>query len=118
MSKSAYKYIGFLGFLGFIGFRYFQTGEPADLCGFASFAFFAYFWVSRLSVNIPDERYWENVQKAKAFVGNLAWIEITILFVISVLFTGVQEILVFGIAVVFASLILGYAIKLYQLEEK
>lgn len=116
--KRADKYLGFLGFLGFAGLRYFVTGNPADLCQFASFAFFAYFWIAKLTVDIPDERYQSNVQTAKAFVGNLANIEMTILFLLSVFFANRVELLVFGISIVFASLIIAYAVKLYQLEEK
>ncbi|HHT36056.1 MAG: DUF3796 domain-containing protein [Candidatus Wallacebacter cryptica] len=118
MSKNALNYIGFLGFLGFTGFRYFKTGEPTELCGFAAFSFFAYFWIAKLSISIPDERYLENVQKAKAFIGNVALVEMAVLFVLSVLLSQFMEVLIFGIAVVFSSLVLGYAIKLYQLEEK
>ena len=65
MSKNANKYMGFLGFLGFAGFRYFVTGDPSDLSQFAAFAFFAYFWIGKLTVNIPDERYLSNVQQAR-----------------------------------------------------
>ena len=110
--------MGFLGFLGFAGFRYFVTGDPSDLSQFAAFAFFAYFWIGKLTVNIPDERYLSNVQQARAFVGSLAIIGMSTLFVLSVFFAGKRDLLVFGIAFVFASLIIGYAVKLYQLEEK
>ena len=117
MSKRKVKYFGYLGFLGFTGFKYLTTGNPVDLSGFCFFSFFAYFWIANLTVNIPDERYFENVQKAKAFIGNLALLETAALLVVSILFFRIQELLVLGIAVVFASLILAYAIKLYQLEE-
>lgn len=117
MSKHATKYFRFIGFLGFLGFRYFVTGNVTDLCNFGFFAFFAYFWIAKLNVSLPDERYRENTTKAKAFIGNLASIEMALLFVLSVFFSRFQELLVFGITIAYASLIIGYAVKLYQLEE-
>jgi len=118
MSKRASKYLGFVGCMGFLGFRYFASGDPVDLCQFAWFAFFAYFWTSRLTVDIPDERYFHNVQQARAFVGTLAAYEITALYLLSIFFTRSAELFVFGIAFTFASLVVGYAVKLHQLEEK
>lgn len=118
MSRYTNKYFGYIGFLGFLGFRYFVTGRITDLCLFGFFAFFAYFWIAKLNVSIPDERYRENVETAKAFIGNLAVIEMAVLFVLSVLFSRFQELLVFGITIAYASLIIGYAVRLYQLEER
>lgn len=118
MKKNADKYLGFIGFLGFTGFRYFMTGNAADLCGFAFFAFFAYFWIAKLHVSIPDERYFENVQRAKAFAADLAVLVLVVLFITSVFFSQIRELLVFGIAIAYAAVIIAYAAKLYQLEEK
>ncbi|MGI6149643.1 MAG: DUF3796 domain-containing protein [Firmicutes bacterium] len=118
MSKKTLKYLGFLGFLGFGGFQFFVTGRTTDISQFAFFAFFAYFWIAKLSVGIPDERYFYNVQQAQAFVGNLAVLEAAALFLLSIAFSRSTEVLVFGIALLFASLIIGFAVKLYQLEEK
>ena len=91
MSRYTNKYFGYIGFLGFLGFRYFATGRITDLCLFGFFAFFAYFWIAKLNVSIPDERYRENVETAKAFIGNLAVIEMAVLFVLSVLFSAFRN---------------------------
>lgn len=117
MKKGLAWYLGFLGFLGFTGFSYFATHNPVDLCGFGYFAFFGYFLVAKLKVSIPDERYLENTTQAKAFVGSLATLELSILFVLSALLPRLQHLLIFGITLCFVSLIIAYAVKLYQLEE-
>ncbi len=112
------KYSGFLGFLGFGGFDYFITKDIRSLCMFAFFAYFSCFWISKINIAIPDERYLENFKAAKVFVCNLALIELTVLLIISVLFNPIKEILIFALSVIYASLILAYAVKLYILEEK
>lgn len=115
--KSARWYGGFLGFLGINGFRYFSTAEPRWLFWFAYFAFFAYFWIARLRITIPDERYLENSRLALAFVGQLALMEMAVLIVLSTLLPY-QELYILGIAIVWASLLVSYAVKLYHLEER
>lgn len=118
MSKKTIRYAGFLGFLGFTGFEYFATGDLINLSGFAFFAFFAYFWIAKLSVSVPDERFSGNTKLAKAFVGDIAVIELAILFVVSMFLSHYPAVLVFGITVAFASLVIAYAVKLYYLEEQ
>jgi len=43
--------------------------------------------------------------------------ELAALFLASVFFPHLQELLVFGIAITYASLITAYAVRQYQLEE-
>lgn len=117
LGKNALWYRGFLGFLGFRGFRYFPTGEAKWLFWFGFFAFFANFWIAKIALSIPDERYQENTKLAKAFVGDLALLEMSLLFVLGV-FWPQRIFLILGIALVWASLMIAYAVKLYFLEEK
>lgn len=71
--------------------------------GFGYFAFFGYFLVAKLKVSIRDESYLENTMQAKAFVGSLATLELSILFVLSALLPRVQHMLIFGITICFVS---------------
>ncbi|HHY09721.1 MAG TPA: DUF3796 domain-containing protein [Firmicutes bacterium] len=107
---------GFLGFLGFLGFRYFQTGEIRWLFCFGYFAFFADFWIAKIATTIPDERYRENTVLAKAFVGNLALVELAVLFAVGV-FWPHPTFLILAITLMWASLVIAYGVKLYVLEE-
>lgn len=58
--------IWMLGFLGFLGFQFFQTKHYGDLIFFSFFSNFAYFFIDKISATIPDERYVENMYKAKS----------------------------------------------------
>jgi hypothetical protein len=118
MFKNKKMYLGFLGLLGVSGFQYFQTHDIANLCGFAYFSFFAYFWIAKVSADTPDERYFENVRRAKAFAFNVALIEFMVLMAASILVPAVRAFLMVGVALCFASLVILYAVKLYRLEEK
>jgi len=73
------KYLWFLGFLGFQGFTYFKTGNPLSLFWFSFFSFFAYYFIAKMANEMPDERYFENSQKAKLKTAN---IPLVILFII------------------------------------
>ncbi|MPM68862.1 hypothetical protein SDC9_115797 [bioreactor metagenome] len=111
-------FLGFIGFIGFWGFQYFASRDIADLCYFAFFSYFAYFWFAKIKIEIQDERYLEDVQKAKAFAFDIALYEILALFLLTIFFTWFQQLLILGISLCYASLVLIYAIKLYMLEEK
>ena len=110
--------MGFLGFLGCMGFRYFYTWDPTDLSWFAFFAYFAYFWLGRIHVDVPDERYYDEVKEAKAFTLNVLLGEVALLFILGILWEGLREWMVVAVAICFASAALAYAIRLYYLEEK
>ncbi|HCA72383.1 MAG TPA: hypothetical protein DEP27_07815 [Ruminococcaceae bacterium] len=112
------KFLGFLGFLGFLTFRFFSSGDVNDLAYIGFFGFFAFFFIAKISGNRTDERYIEDVKQAKAFMGNLALIEMTVLMVLGVKESPVREYLFVPVSVCFASLIIAYAIKLYLLEER
>ena len=79
------KYLWFLGFLGFQGFTYFKTGNSLSLFWFSFFSFFAYYFIAKMANEMPDERYFENGQKAKLKTAN---IPLVILFIIG--FSGVS----------------------------
>ena len=107
--------LGFIGLLSLLGLRYFSTGEISSLCFFGFLGFFSYFWVYRISVSIPDERYYENTQKAKAFSFNFAMLELVALFLLALFLPG--PLLIFAVAICFAALPIVFGAKLYCLEE-
>jgi hypothetical protein len=110
-------YQGVLGFVGLFGLRFFTTGDPRWLMWFGFFAFFANFWLGRISTTKSDERYADNVKTAMAFTGQLAFLTMTILFILAVIFPSL-EILMVGITAVWLTLFFGYVWKLYRLEVK
>ena len=77
------SFLGFLGFAGFIGFSYFHDRNVATLSYFAYFGFFAYFWIARIADQMPDERYLQNVAKAKSAAFDIAIIELVALNLLS-----------------------------------
>ena len=109
-------YLGFTGLFSLLGFRYFSTGEVSSLSYLGFLGYFAYFWISRISVSIPDERYYENTQKAKAFSFNFAILELAALFLLALFLPGTP--LIFAVTICFASLPIIYGAKLYWLEER
>src|SRR5690554_5979609 len=78
-------YLGFVGFLGFMSLCYFFTGNVIDLTSIGFFAFFSNFIIAKISGSKADERYIENKRAALAFTGELAMIEIFILWVAVIL---------------------------------
>ncbi|MGB4428270.1 MAG: DUF3796 domain-containing protein, partial [Thermacetogeniaceae bacterium] len=78
-SPKSINFLWFLGFLGFQGFTYFKTGNPLSLFWFSFFSFFAYYFIAKMANEMPDERYFENSQKAKLKTAN---IPLVILFII------------------------------------
>lgn len=117
MFKRKIGYFGFIGFMGFYALNYLATHNVTDLCWIAYFGFFAAFWIAKISIDIPDERYYKNATMAKAFLGNIAIYEMGILFISGVLFPVIRAYLIVFISICFASLIIAYAIKFYILEE-
>jgi hypothetical protein len=110
--------LGFLGFAGFIGCSYFQDHNVASLSFLAYFGFFAYFWIAKIADQMPDERYLENVAKAKSTAFDIAIIELVALNLLSSLGFAGKELLVAAVALCFSSLLIIYAVKFYLLEEK
>jgi len=64
--RKIHRFAWLLGFMGFLGFRYFWSHELPDLFFFSFLSFFSFFFTVRLTAEMPDERYEENRQKAKA----------------------------------------------------
>ena len=118
MLNKKIKFLGFLGFLGFLAFRFFNSGDINDLTYIGFFGFFAYFFIAKISGNRMDERYVEDVKQAKAFMGDLALIETTILMVLGVKESPIREYFFVLVSACFASLIIAYAVRLYMLEER
>jgi fatty acid desaturase len=112
------SYLGFLGFAGFIGFSYFQDHNVASLSFFAYFGFFAYFWIAKIADQMPDERYLENIAKAKSTAFDIAIIEFVALNLLSAFGFAGKELLVAAVALCFSSLLIIYAVRFYLLEEK
>ena len=109
-------YLGFLGLFSLQGLRYFSTGDVSSLCWFGFLGYFAYFWISRIGLERLDERYYDDVQKAKAFSFNIVTLEVVILFILALFLPGNP--LILGVSICLASLPLIYGIKLYSLEER
>ena len=109
------QYVGFFGFLGFLSLRYIFTHDVTDLYSIMYFAFFAYFLVGRLNLSLRDEAYLENERKAAKFMGLLAVFALAIIHMIGIFFPTVDLLLLVDLA--FVVILLGYAIKLYCLEQ-
>src|SRR5690554_3034008 len=77
--------VGFAGFIGFMSIRYFCTGNVIDLTPIGFFGFFYHFIIAKISGSKADERYIENKRAALAFTGELAMIELFILWVAVIL---------------------------------
>lgn len=118
MFKNKQGYLGFLGFLGFLAFRYFEAYDIEYLPYLAFFGYFAYFWIARIGLDVPDERYYEDVKKAKAFAFDMALYMLGLLFVAWMLIPPFREYIVVGVALCFAAVLIIYAARLYRLEEK
>lgn len=110
--------LGFLGFVGVMTFRFFSSGDINDLTYIGFFGFFAFFFIAKISGSRTDERYVEDVKQAKAFMGNIAFVEITMLMVLGVKESPIREYLFILVSACFASLVIAYAVKLYILEER
>jgi len=109
------QYVGFFGFLGFLSLRYFFTHDVTDLYSIMYFAFFAYFLVGRLNLSLKDESYEENELKAGKFMGLLAVFCLAGIHMVGIFFPSFDLLLLVDLA--FVILLLGYAIKLYRLEQ-
>ncbi|HBC28000.1 MAG TPA: hypothetical protein DC013_11375 [Ruminococcaceae bacterium] len=112
------KYWGFLGFLGFLAFRLIGSGNLYDLTYVGFFGFFSYFFIGKISGNRTDERYAEDDTRARAFMGNLALIEIMLMMILGVSVSAIREYLPVLVSACFASLLIAYAVKFYLLEER
>ncbi|AKA67836.1 MULTISPECIES: DUF3796 domain-containing protein [Clostridium] len=118
MSKRKRGYWGFIGFMGFYALNYLTTHNILDLCYIAYFGFFGYFLTDKISVDIPDERYHENIKLATAFIGNIALFEMGIMFACGIFFSAIRENMIVFVSACFASLVIAYSIKFYTLEQR
>jgi hypothetical protein len=111
------KYVWFLGFLGFQGFTYFKTGNPLTLFWFSFFSFFAYYFIGKMANEMPDERYFENSQKAKLKTAN---IPLVILFIIG-FFAGfpfiTKELIILACAFGWAVTLISYAFLFWYYDK-
>lgn len=118
MFKRKIGYLGFAGFASFAAFDFFTSHNTADLGYLCFLGFFAYFWIAKIGVSIPDERYYEDSKLAKAFAFNIAINELIILVLAAIFIPSIREYLIAGVALCYSSLLIIYAIKFYTLEEK
>ncbi|NLI93016.1 MAG: DUF3796 domain-containing protein [Peptococcaceae bacterium] len=120
MKKGIGKYWwlwGLWGFWGCFGFRYFFTHEIGDLFYFSFFAFFGFYFIGKLSLEMPDERYKANAQKA---ISKAAFIPAIALFIIGFSGTfpfGTKELMVTLSALGWAAFLITYAILFYYYEK-
>ena len=125
MSRRWNLLLGFFGMFGLFGFKYFTTHNPSYLAFFSvSLASSPTFSLARLDLSLADERYLENIEKAKAFAFDIALVEIVAVLLISLVFSLLFPIAILGrisiglVAICYASLIIAYGMKLYELEER
>lgn len=109
--------MGFAGFLGFMSTRYFYSGNLLDLSYLGFFAFFANFIIAKISGSKEDERYIEDKKAALAFVGQLAIIELFIIWCATVVMRNIGFVCAL-VSLSYAITLNAYAVKLYILEEK
>lgn len=109
-------FMGFCGFLGFLSLRYFSSGNVVDLT-YIGFAFFSNFIIAKINGDKADERYVQDEKAAMAFTGQLAIIELFILWCITIVSRNIELMCVL-LSITYAITLNVYAIKLYILEEK
>lgn len=81
------------------------------------FAFFSNFIISKINGDKADERYVQDEKAAMAFTGQLAIIELFILWCITIVSRNIELMCVL-LSITYAITLNVYAIKLYILEEK
>ena len=111
-------YMGFAGFVGFMSIRYFFSGDLRDLTYIGFFAFFANFIIAKISGSKEDERYIQDSKAALAFTGQLAIIELFIIWCAVNIGSITIDIIRVMISLSYAITLNAYAIKLYKLEER
>ncbi|WP_009900416.1 DUF3796 domain-containing protein [Clostridioides difficile] len=116
-NDSKKNFYGFCGFLGFLSLRYFSSGNVTDLTYIGFFAFFSNFIIAKINGDKADERYVQDEKAAMAFTGQLAIIELFILWCITIVSRNVELMCVL-LSITYAITLNVYAIKLYILEEK
>lgn len=95
-----------------------MSGNPDDLMFIGFLGFFSFYFVGKIQGTSPDERFYEDVQIAKGFMGKVAIWEFAILMVLGIFFEGLRPYYFIIVSGCFASILIAYAIKLYLLEEK
>lgn len=110
-------YMGFAGFMGFLSIKYFFSGDLVDLAYLGYFAFFANFIIAKISGSKEDERYIEDKKAALAFTGQIAIIELFIIWLGTTVVKNIDVIRVM-VSLSYAITLNAYAIKLYILEER
>lgn len=111
------KFTWILGFLGLLGFRYFLDGDPAYLFYFSFFGFFSLYFTGKLANEMPDERYYENNQKARSVA---FFVPVIFLFIIGM--TIVFDFATIGLlavisAIGWAASFITYAVAFYYFEK-
>lgn len=117
VSPKYIKYAWFFGFFGFHGFIYFVTGNPLSLFSFSFFSFFAYYFIAKMADEMPDERYFENSQRAKL---KTAIIPLVALFIIG-FFSGfpfvTKEMIIIACAFGWAVTLILYAFLFWYYDK-
>ncbi|WP_315115286.1 DUF3796 domain-containing protein [uncultured Clostridium sp.] len=88
---SVKPWMGVSGLLGFLGFLYFPLNEPVFLAFFSFFGFFSFYWEGKLAKELPDERLYENQQKASKIAFRLGFAIIVVSMVLIGNFWGSKE---------------------------
>ncbi len=81
------------------------------------FCFFSNFIIAKINGDKADERYVQDEKAAMAFTGQLAIIELFILWCITIVSRNIELMCVL-LSITYAITLNVYAIKLYILEEK
>ncbi len=108
---------GLWGFWGLFGFRYFSTHQISDLFYFSFFSFFGFYFIGKLSLEMPDERYRANSQKA---VARAAFVPAFALFIVGfggTLPFGTKEFMIIVSALGWSAFIIAYSFLFYYYEK-
>lgn len=111
------KFAWLFGFFALKGLKYFTTGDPTTLLYFAFVGFFGFLFTGKLAMERPDERYYENRQKAKAIAMFVPAIALFIVGFSSLLPFGTRDFMILGCALGWAATFLTYSIALYYFEK-
>ncbi|MDL2294474.1 DUF3796 domain-containing protein [Ruminococcaceae bacterium OttesenSCG-928-D13] len=113
------KVLGCMGFLGLMGCAYFFTGWPGNLAWFAYFGYFSYFIIARMAVEMPDERYHENLKRARsAMFPVVLWGLFVVIFVLGAIPMAPLVVWVITLAAFFVlcNLIFALLFRHYELK--
>jgi hypothetical protein len=106
---------GLWGFWGFWGFRYFASRNVGDLFYFSFF--FAFYFIGKLSLEMPDERFQANAQKAMAKAAFVPAIALFVSGFSGTLPFGSRELMIVISALGWAAFLLTYSVLFYYYEK-